>query len=285
MCRFVVYQGHPVVIADLLYKPKHSLVEQSMHAEQSFQPFNADGFGIGFYTEGFEKPCVIKSVAPAWSNMGFKNLSARVQSHLIFSHVRAASPGLAIQDTNCHPFISGKFQFMHNGAIGNFKKIKRHIQDALSDEAWESIQGSTDSEHAFAVFIEHIGGSYANVDVGTMRDALVGTIRDIVDLDKEASVHTFNFAVSDGRSTVVSRFAANKKDSNTLYYSIGEQYLFDGTDGDMIPTHDGNPTDRGRGAAIVASEPITRYVDDWIEVPQNHTVSIDEFGTVRVETI
>ncbi len=133
MCRFVVYHGHPVLIADLLYRPKHGLVEQSMRSEQSFQSYNADGFGIGFYTEGFPNPCVIRSTTPAWANTGLQELSNRVYSTRIFGHVRAASPGLEVQTTNCHPFTAGRYQFMHNGAIGDFRKVKRQIQNALSD--------------------------------------------------------------------------------------------------------------------------------------------------------
>jgi hypothetical protein len=49
VCRFVAYQGHPVLLADLLYRPRHSLVAQSYRAETMSQPFNGDGFGVGWY--------------------------------------------------------------------------------------------------------------------------------------------------------------------------------------------------------------------------------------------
>ena len=50
MCRFVAYQGHPVLLADLLYRPRHSLVAQSTGSEEMSQTMNGDGFGVGWYS-------------------------------------------------------------------------------------------------------------------------------------------------------------------------------------------------------------------------------------------
>src|SRR5258705_283083 len=98
MCRFIAYQGEPVLIADLLYRPRHSLVRQSMSAEQMSQTFNADGFGIGFYTDDQPTPCVVRSTVPAWANRGLENLAYRIHSRVIFGHVRAASHGVQLRD-------------------------------------------------------------------------------------------------------------------------------------------------------------------------------------------
>lgn len=272
MCRFAVYHGHPIMLEDLLYKPKHSLVEQSMHAEQMSQAYNADGFGLGFYTPGFDEPCVLKSTTPAWSNLGLKALSQRLQSSNIFAHVRAASPGLAVQDTNCHPFSSEFFQFMHNGAIENFVNYKRAIQDRLTDHAWSIIHGTTDTEHAFAMFIDNIFGIHfgTKFTADQIRQALVNTLFQLADISKYTAI-TGNFAVTDGHSTVVSRFAHNVDKSPSLYYCVGQSYTErpDG-DCDMFPS---DP--RGRDSAIIiASEPITRRHDEWKEVPQDHTIVV-----------
>lgn len=283
MCRFVAYHGQPALIADLLYRPRHSLVRQSRMAEQMSQPFNADGFGIGFYTEGHCEPCVMRSTMPAWSNRAIESLAHRLRSARVFAHVRAASPGLPVQDTNCHPFDHGRFMFMHNGYIENFPRIKRRLQNALSDTAWSAIEGSTDSEHAFSLFLDKVGGPEAVPTTADLRRALVGTIGHILELEAaggKPGALTCNFAVSDGSSTVVSRYAANDGLRSTLYYSVGCEYHYDGEDCDMLQSPDGNCT-----TVMVASEPLTRRAEDWVEVPPNHTIAIDPTGCWEIEPI
>jgi len=283
MCRFIAYHGHPVVIADLLYRPRHSLVSQSMRAELMSQSFNADGFGIGFYTEGEASPCVLRTCSPAWSNRGFERVAQRLTASRVFGHIRAASPGLPVQETNCHPFDHGRFQFMHNGTMANFSRFKRRLQNGLTDAAWERIEGSTDSEHAFALLIDQAGGPQADLSASGLKEALVGTLARLVELDSASGPPgglICNFAVSDGRSTAICRFARRSDRPASLFYSAGSRYLLDGEDGDMLPSEDGP-----YGAVIVASEPITRRLEEWTELALNHTLAIDAGGGIRVERI
>ena len=47
MCRWMAYSGDPVRAADLLFRPMHSLIDQSMHSRLGATTTNGDGFGIG----------------------------------------------------------------------------------------------------------------------------------------------------------------------------------------------------------------------------------------------
>ena len=49
MCRWLAYSGSPVLLEDLLYKPKNSLVAQSKHSLMGATTTNGDGFGVGWY--------------------------------------------------------------------------------------------------------------------------------------------------------------------------------------------------------------------------------------------
>ncbi len=49
MCRWLAYSGSPVRIEDLLYKPKHSLIDQSLHSQLGAETTNGGGFGVGWY--------------------------------------------------------------------------------------------------------------------------------------------------------------------------------------------------------------------------------------------
>jgi glutamine amidotransferase len=284
MCRFVAYQGHPVLLADLLYRPRHSLVAQSTTSEEMSQTFNGDGFGVGWYSPEIDaEPCVVKAAVPAWSSENGRSLSTKIRSGLVFAHVRAASPGLAVQHSNCHPFSRGPYLFMHNGSVGHFAMLRRRLQQGLSDRAFEAIQGTTDSEHAFAVFLDLVGASEAPRPPDALRAALVGTIARLSELARAAGptvAHHLNFAVTDGVTTVVSRYAAGAKSPASLHYSAGSRYMVDGEDGDMLDAGSG-----AAGAVMVASEPLTRRPEDWTTVPENHTLMVDSGLRVRLDPI
>lgn len=272
MCRFVAYQGHPVLLADLLYRPRHSLVAQSYRAETMSQPFNADGFGVGWYpAEMSPFPCVVRTITPAWASHNLASLGLAITSSRVFAHVRAASPGLAVQETNSHPFQHGRYLFMHNGTIKGFRAIRRRLQQALPDWAWESIQGTTDSEHAFAMFLAELGEPEAERTTAELRDALVrvlSRLQAFLDDAKATPAMSCNFAVTDGRSTVVCRYS-REMDSGTLCYSAGQRYECVEEDGDMIDAYSPRPR-----VAIVASEPLTRRPEDWREIPPNHVLPL-----------
>ena len=38
MCRWLAYLGSPIDIADILLRPNHSLIDQSLHARELYLP-------------------------------------------------------------------------------------------------------------------------------------------------------------------------------------------------------------------------------------------------------
>src|SRR5262245_12597901 len=147
MCRWLAYSGSPLLIEDLLYKPQHSLIDQSLHSKLGAETTNGDGFGIGWYGVG-ETPGVFHSVEPAWNERNLRELSGHIESGLVFAHIRA-STGTPVQQTNCHPFRHGRWLWMHNGAIRDFAKVKRDLMLAVDPSLFPLIEGSTDSETFF----------------------------------------------------------------------------------------------------------------------------------------
>ena len=49
MCRWLAYSGPSIPLDQLLLRPKHSLLAQSLHAWESTFEVNADGFGMVQY--------------------------------------------------------------------------------------------------------------------------------------------------------------------------------------------------------------------------------------------
>lgn len=135
MCRFIVYRGDDLSMADLLTRSDHSLIMQSYRAREREEPLNGDGFGVGWYDYEIDPtPCVFTSVTPAWNNRNLQRLADKIRSTCFFAHVRAATAGFSVNELNCHPFQFGKFLWMHNGRIGEFSKIRRRLRESLRDE-------------------------------------------------------------------------------------------------------------------------------------------------------
>ena len=121
MCRWLAYSGSPVLLDELLLKPRYSLIDQSLHARFGATTTNGDGFGIGWYGVG-ETPGVFHCIEPAWNNRNLQELARHIVSPLVFAHIRASTGG-AIQQTNCHPFRHGAWLWMHNGLINEFAAV------------------------------------------------------------------------------------------------------------------------------------------------------------------
>jgi len=143
----MAYSGDPILVEDLLFRPKHSLIDQSLHSRLGATTTNGDGFGIGWYGDG-PVPALFKSVDPAWNDQNLREIASQVRTPLFFAHVRA-STGTPVQRTNCHPFRHGRWLWMHNGALRGFHETKRELLGAVDSSLYADIEGSTDSEALF----------------------------------------------------------------------------------------------------------------------------------------
>ncbi|WP_455200907.1 class II glutamine amidotransferase [Kaarinaea lacus] len=260
-------------MSDLLLKAEQSLIMQSYKAKEREEPLNGDGFGVGWYTPEIDPvPCVFTSIQPAWSNRNLFHLSEKIRSTCFFAHVRAATPGAFVSEFNCHPFQYEQFLWMHNGKITEFPKIKRTLRESLHDDYYNFIQGTTDSEHAFAVFLNKLGDKIRDYSTTDLLDALIATIYQIKDWQAQAGItdsSSLNFAITDGQSILVSRYATNTEvEPPTLYISSGEQLeIREGKYRMIASKHRPN-------AVIVASEPLTADRSDWKQVVKNHLVMV-----------
>jgi predicted glutamine amidotransferase len=69
LCRWLAYSGSPILLEELLYKPEHSLIDQSLHARLGVETTNGDGFGVGWYGANTETPAVFHSIESAWNEV------------------------------------------------------------------------------------------------------------------------------------------------------------------------------------------------------------------------
>ncbi len=270
MCRFVLYMGPDITLDLLTTRSEHSIIRQSFKARLREEPLNGDGFGIAWYVPDLSpEPALFRSIQPAWNNVNLLHLARVSRSPTILAHVRAATGGFSVSEANCHPFIADRFSFMHNGSVAEFRAIKRKITENLSDEAYLWIHGTTDSEHLFAMFRDHAAERSSMDPTEAMVEAMRATIDDVSRLTSEAGAtrrSLLNMAVSDGKRSVVSRYATMNSTAPSLWLRTGERYVCEKEKCYMI----------GSGKSetvIIASEPLTAE-SGWKEVPQNHLVVV-----------
>jgi len=153
MCRWLAYHGESIYLDELVYEPEHSLVHQSLEARKAVTRVNADGFGLGWYTER-ETPGQFHEVLPAWGDENLRSLTHHIRSHRFMAHVRS-STGTQVSRSNCHPFISENWMFLHNGQIGGFDQVKFELERQLCESLFLKRMGTTDSELIFLLMLQN----------------------------------------------------------------------------------------------------------------------------------
>jgi glutamine amidotransferase len=256
VCRWLAYSGTPVLLEELLYKPAHSLIDQSLHSRLGVETTNGDGFGVGWYG-GADTPAVFKSIEPAWNDRNLRELAGHIRSGLVFAHIRA-STGTPVQQTNCHPFRHGKWLWMHNGSIARFHEVKRELMLAVDPALYPDVEGSTDSE-AFFFLALTLG---LEDDPPAAVEQAVGVIEQVGRRNGIEHPIQMTVATSDGDRIWAFRYSSEGK-SRSLFYStlvstLREQY----PDNPLFHAL----SDETR---LVVSEPLGDLVGAWNEVPES----------------
>ena len=262
MCRWLAYSGSPLLLETLLYEPRHSLIDQSLHARLGPHTTNGDGFGVGWYGDG-DIPALYKGVDPAWNDQNLREISRQVRSRLIFAHIRA-STGTPVQQTNCHPFRHGKWLWMHNGQIANFELVKRELVLAVDPGLYPSIRGSSDTEVFF--FLALTFG--LDHDPPAAVERAVGFIEQVCRAHGIEQPMRMSVAASDGENVWAFRYSSEGQPPS-LYYSTGVKTLRD--QHPEIPIfHTLSEESR-----LVVSEPLGELAGVWNEVPAS------SYGVIR----
>jgi predicted glutamine amidotransferase len=261
MCRWIAYSGGPIYLEELLFKPKHSLIDQSLSATHGATTTNGDGFGVGWYGDG-EAPGLYKGTQPAWGDENLRDLAAQVRTPMFMAHIRAAT-GTPVQRSNCHPFRHGRWLFQHNGEIHEFGRLKRDLVLAIAPELFPRIGGSTDSEVMF--FLALTFGLKDDPVRGVER--MIRFIEEVAREHKVANPLQMTLAVMDGQTLYAFRYASSGK-AHTLFHNASIASLRR-----QFPNV-GAFTDDARA---VVSEPLgmPEHVGKvWVEIPQASAVVI-----------
>lgn len=261
MCRILAYLGPELSVEELLLAPEHSLVVQSYQPkEMRGAILNADGFGVAWYTAAASEPGLYRSVLPMWADDNLPRMASHLRSGCVLANVRSATPGIGMGLANTQPFVRGDLAFTHNGLLGGFRPgLMRSIQARLDDEAFAALEGTSDSEHVFALILAHLEGEGPEALERALREGL----KEASELASRAGERALlNVALSDGRCLVAARYAVGAE-APSLY--LRERAV------------------GGRGVAI-ASEP-GDGAEAWKRIGPSRVLSVASDGTVVVSDL
>ncbi|NDR55800.1 class II glutamine amidotransferase [Aliiruegeria sabulilitoris] len=253
MCRWAAYAGPPIFLEEVVSRPGHSLVTQSLEAAKCPTQTNGDGFGLAWY-DARPEPGLYRDIYPAWSDPNLRAICEQVRSGLFLAHVRA-STGTATSRNNCHPFAVGRWSFMHNGQVGGFEGFRKRADMMVPDALYSHRKGATDSEILFLVAL----AEGLDEDPIAPMERAVGRLEALSREFGQGPHMRFSAAYSDGHALYAVRYSSDEA-APTLFYRYSET----------------------RGGFAVVSEPLEVDEDGWNEVPAGRVVRFDRDGGVEV---
>jgi predicted glutamine amidotransferase len=286
MCRALLYLGEPVLLDNLLYQPDSALVRQSTMPKM-LHMMNLAGFGMRAWDDRSpapDKPWAYASTELPVFDRNLKNLAEKVEAGAVLAHVRgvAYSTAVDISLANVHPFRfpGSPVAMAHNGDLARFAELKPALAAHVPAGIARHIRGTTDSEWIYALILAGLRDPTAAPEGDELVEAIARALaiirqeRDRLGIDLSSSVNLF---LADGTQAAAVRYCydfgryatgdpgrIHEANLNflSLWYTLGRDYGL----------HDGEWKMTGgaeaASAILVASEPLTRDVASWVEVPE-----------------
>jgi glutamine amidotransferase len=218
---------------------------------------NADGYGFGWYQDG--DPYRYRSILPIWNDVNLSYLSRYIQTRCTVAYVRSATVA-SVNFSDCQPFEFDRLLFVHNGFIKDFRNtLYRPLREALSDERYRNITGTTDSEHIFAFFLEE----WERANRGPLDETLIATLQKLTELAQKAGTdYSANLVIADGKQLIASRYST-RDPVPSLYWLRDDPAYPD--------------------SVLIASEPL--FTADWKSCPENSVIRVGEDLEVTIDSI
>ena len=286
MCRAVLYLGQPILLDNLLFQPDSALVRQS-YMPKMLHMLNLAGFGMRAWDPGSRDPATPFAYAsdslPVFDR-NLKSLAGKVAAGCVLAHVRGVAYNTLVEISlqNVHPFqFPGvPIALAHNGDLARFAEMHPRLLPHVHAEIARNVRGTTDSEWIYALVLSQLARSQTPSTGAELVAAIKGAIailreeRANLGIDTSSSLNLF---VTDGRQVAAVRYcfdfgryatadAARLHEANlgflSLWYTAGRDYGLH--DGEWKMTGGAGNAD----SILIASEPLTRDVAAWVEVPE-----------------
>jgi len=269
MCRLYAFHANEAtkVECPLIYA-QNALMAQSM--EDTSGGSHEHGWGIATYENSH--PEVVRKAWAAYHGEHFEDAATKIYSPTVLAHVRHATVGdPALRNT--HPFVYDHWSFAHNGTIPGFKDFKDRMVEEIDQKFRPHIQGETDSEHIFYLFMSQCQ-RYPEREIFENLRHVVEKIHQWSSLAAPEGKMGLNILVTDGKNLLGSRFG------RTLFYTRHEG-VYDCEICGFPHVHHTPSVDYL--AIDIASEPITH--DQWVEIPERSLFYVNESFNLCVEAL
>lgn len=154
MCRLLGYAARsPKPVAQ-------SLGVELFEEFTSLARLHADGWGMAWQGDDGTVHSE-RSPDSAAEDTAYRRLSETALAESGLVHLRWATDGLEVDESNTHPFVDGEFALAHNGSISPIPELEHLLRPEFADR----LEGATDSERYFR-FVTQCIKDAGDVDTG-----------------------------------------------------------------------------------------------------------------------
>lgn len=244
---------------------------------------DADGWGVGFYRN--KGSFLFKKASRNSKTQRITNITEVISSNIFISHLRHATVGDR-KEANTHPFRWGNWLYAHLGTINHFRRMRSRILRKLPPAYKKQIQGNTDSEHTFYLYLSLLKKEGAIKKGDIPLDSAVKGLQNfrsiLVDFHKEAEIDEMselNLLVSNGSYLIAARCGS------PLYYHYSEEIkpeeasFYSDTTWLKYELLDFDPDKK---LVVVSSEKL-HASEQWQEIPDNHIFTINSNQEISIQ--
>lgn len=286
MCRLYALQAtHPTRAACELLDAQNALLNQSQLDTRGLP--NPHGWGMASLAN--DTAHCVRQVKPADESRRYRKQSLRLEGTTLLAHIRRATVG-SPSAANTHPFRQGSAFLIHNGHVPAFDAVRPHLLRRLDDDNKHRIEGSTDSEHVFALLLQ-LRDEAPDAPMHTVTRHAIHLLQQWCEA-APADVHTDVSAVPfDDLDTVADEVIHDTLALNLLWtdgHNLGGARLnrslwsLRRTASYQCPLcgedHTDAPDEAPYRATVLASERITD--EDWTEVPNGSVFHVGDDGVL-----
>ena len=239
----------------------------------------SNAVGIGAYSQDD----VLLQRFPRDANLTLESLAPKHESEALLFHGQRLPVGLSLEE-NTQPFRSRRWLFAHQGVVEGFDELRASLLAPVADFLKRQIRGETDSEVAFARFLQKLW------DLGRADDPrleaevagrlLAETARELSQASARAGAartSTVNLLATNGFIVVATRLGGRPLSYTRL----------EGTDhcevcGITPSTSESQPgvvAHRRRRSVVVASH--VKRPAGWVELAEGTTLAVETDLSVR----
>ena len=295
MCRALLYLGQPVLLDNLLFQPDSALIRQS-YMPKMLHMLNLAGFGMRAWSSASHAPDQPWSYAvttlPVFDR-NLKSMAEKIEVQSLLAHVRGVPyhTRVEISPQNVHPFqFPGvPLAMAHNGDLADIERMKPLMVNYIKPRYLSAIRGTTDSEWIYALLLscfDDEGDLGPHLNAQTLRQAIARLIGILRALRAELSItvsSSMNLFLASKNQIAALRYCFDFGRYHTrdpgrvheanlsylsLWYTLGGHYGL----------HEGEWCMQGGSSAdsvIIASEPLSRDIHRWVEVPEYGLLVVD----------